>query len=207
MQIAHLTIPKWVYISIALLAFGMLYAIAEWEWMFLVSPFLFLVGLILIVFGIQAVVTRRAEFTDPEGADYQQQRTQIGLSALAHGLMFILLGLLALAGAFIRLLGVWEPVWGYFTAHPGWLWGLGGVGVLLVSLQGLLGYQEENKPGWLMLSSLPKRLLSLVGIVLGIGMIGIGLAGVFLPAWFDGFMAQLRSWLPSGPEIYDQVVE
>ena len=191
--------PSWIFIAVAVLVLALVYMISEWGWGFLVSPLLLLVGLSLFSFGVGAVITRRTDLSDGAQIGLQQSRSYTGLSAVIDGLLFILLGVLLSAGSVVRQLGVWEPVWSYLKANPGWLLGNIGIFLLLVSMLGLLGHREETQKTWLFVATLPRRIVSVVGIVLAFLLIAVGLLEILYQPGFDAFFHMLQNLLPKPP--------
>jgi hypothetical protein len=197
-----LQIPKWVYYVIGITAFAMLYAISEWGWDFLISPFLFLLGMAAASFGVVVAAPHTAAFASLEDDDQKMRLSFSSVAAIAHGLSFILLGILLVVGAFIRLLGIWAPVWAYLTQHPGWLLGLAGTGLLLVSVRGVFGQQEPKRKGQLIPPSLPRRIFSGLGIFLALGLVLLGLLELLWRPGFNAIIQALLDFLPQVPD-YD----
>jgi hypothetical protein len=188
-------IPKWIYYVVGGVGFLMLYAITEFGWLFLASPLMFLAGLSLISYGTVDWINRKAATRLDEAADdaVWRKRVFMRIAATAQNISFVLLGLLLAFGAFVRLLKIWEPIWAYLQANPGWLLFAVGVGILLVSIQGLFG----DQPGKTFLALLPRRISSVLGLVVALGLILMGFTAL---VWRPGFEAFVQMLLELAPD-------
>lgn len=202
-----LSIPSWIYYVVGGVGFLMLFAISEYGWMFLASPLMFLVGLSFFSYGVMDWLNRQAAGEADEAASdaVRRKRVFMKIAATAQDISFVLLGLLLAIGAFVRLLKIWEPIWAYLQANPGWLLCAAGVGILLVSVQGLFGNQPGKTTTAVFLSLLPKRIISVLGIVAALGLIGLGLTALMWRPGFDAFVQMLVELLPQAPD-YEELL-
>lgn len=191
-------IPKWVYYLVIFMAFGMLYAITEWGWEFLISPFLFLIGMAVLSYGVLTAVPLVMSYYRLRDTNQKPRLPLESLAEIARGVSFVLLGFLLAVGALVRLLDVWEPLWAYLTRRPGWLFEVTGVGFFLVSIQGLFKSEQRNQGWGQFLSLLPRWIMSGVGILLALGLIGLGLLELL---WRPGFNAIVQEFLDFLPQI------
>lgn len=196
-------VPGWIHTAGIAVGLGMLYAVSEWEWDFLISPALAVFGTVLGLMGVEAILTRRASYSNSEGADYALYSKYTGTAAVAFGFVYLLLGLLFFLGALVNLLGAWDLLWAYLQSHPGWL--IGGVGIflLLVSIQGLLGSNEEKSKTGLFILSLPRRLISVIGIILSLILMAGGVIALVWPAGFEVIIGTMKSMFLPDPLLYE----
>ncbi|HKJ26877.1 MAG TPA: hypothetical protein VJ965_04485 [Anaerolineales bacterium] len=181
-------VPGWIHPAGFAVGLGMLYAVAEWDWDFLISPMMAVFGTVLGLRGLEAILTRRAS----EGGTYAQYSKYTGTAAIAFGLTYLLLGLFFFFGALVNLLGYWDPLWSYLKTHPGWLTGGIGLFLLLGSIQGLLGRKEEKRWAGMFVRSLLRQLISVIGIILSLLLIAISGLALVWPAGFEAIVKLIK---------------
>ena len=156
----------------------------------------FLAGLGTAVLGVLDIRSRESRFEMGEEG-YSRTETYRGLSAISWGVFFILLGLTLSGGAALVLFGLGDAALAFARARPGGLLILGGFLALTYALPTLRGAVEDNRQLGRLLTSLPGRLLSVLLIMGGLLLIGLGVWETAAPGAYDAFLAGLAAaWGP-----------
>ena len=142
---------------------------------------LFLVGAGIALGGLESVVTRRMSFRtlSEAGEDYA------GAPAVIWGLMALLVGAAVIASAYLMDAGLWRSTVNYLTRRPGPV--LAGLGLVIAGAGALLMFDRSGRRGvWrTLLVRVPKTIVGLVLVVVGLAGVGLGAWEWFDPNAFD----------------------
>ena len=145
-----------------------------------------LMGVVAIVIGLQAMVTRR--LVQISRYSRHADETYVGVAAIAQGVIFIMMGFLFIGVALVAYLSGGRELFLHFVRHPGLMLLIIGLFLLMTAISALVGTVEEKQGGRfeVALNLLVSRLLpGLVLIVLAAGAIGLGLLEIASPGTFD----------------------
>jgi len=151
---------------------------------------LFSMGIGLILIGINDIVTRESVELDDAG----YMTIYRGWSAIFGGILWIVLGIAALAGAIAVFFGQQGALLQWVGKHPGI--GLIGAGLVALSFGGrmLFGAEEQKDSALPFLISLPGRVFGLLLIFLGVVLLATGILEILFPSVFQGGMAIFQAW-------------
>jgi hypothetical protein len=145
-----------------------------------------LMGVVAIVIGLQAMVTRR--LVQISRYSRHADETYVGVAAIAQGVIFIMMGFLFIGVALVAYLSGGRELFLHFVRHPGLMLLIIGLFLLMTAISALVGTVEEKQGGRfeVALNLLVSRLLpGLVLIALAAGAIGLGLLEIASPGTFD----------------------
>lgn len=145
-----------------------------------------LMGLVAIVIGLEALITRR--MVQISRYDRRREETYVGLAAMAQGVIFILMGLLFIGLALAAYRNNGRELFLHFVRHPGLVLLVFGLFFLMTAISALIGTVEDKQGGRfeVFLTLLSSRLLpGLILIVLAAGALGLGLLEITAPETFD----------------------
>jgi hypothetical protein len=143
-------------------------------------------GVVAILFGLQAIVTRQMLQT----SRYSRHATEtyVGVAAIAQGIILIMMGLLFIGLALAAYLNRGRELFLHFVRHPGLILLIFGLFLLLVAISAIIGTVEEKEGGRfeLLLNLLASRLLpGLILLALAAAAIALGLLEITSPQAFD----------------------
>ena len=153
-----------------------------------------LVGLGILFMGFDSIITRESSGIYSEA---NLTETYTGLSAVAEGAGFVLIGLGVLGGAIIHGRGVGESVIAYLGQHPGLALLYGGAVALTFSIPGIIGSHEDRRSKLALLVSVPSRFFWLLITIAAVLVLMLGVYELFSPAGFDTAMHQI--WIALHP--------
>jgi hypothetical protein len=145
-----------------------------------------LMGVVAIVIGLKAMVTRR--LVQISRYSRHADETYVGVAAIAQGVIFIMMGFLFIGVALVAYLSGGRELFLHFVRHPGLMLLIIGLFLLMTAISALVGTVEEKQGGRfeVALNLLVSRLLpGLVLIALAAGAIGLGLLEIASPGTFD----------------------
>jgi len=145
-----------------------------------------LMGVMAIVVGLQAIVTRR--LVQISRYNRHADETYVGVAAVAQGIIFIMMGFLFIGLALVAYLNSGRELFLHFVRHPGLILLIIGLLFLMTAISALVGTVEEKEGGRfeVLLNLLASRLLpGLILLVLAAGAISLGLLEIAAPQTFD----------------------
>ena len=151
-----------------------------------------LLGLGIIFMGFDSIITRESSGIYSEA---NLTETYTGVSAVAEGVGFVLIGQGVLGGAIIHGLGAGSSVIAYIGKHPGLALLYSGAVALTFSIPGIIGSHEERRSRLAFLVSVPGRLFWLVIMLLAIAALLLGLLDLIAPSVFDSLWHQVQASL------------
>ncbi len=145
-----------------------------------------LMGATAIVIGLEAIIRRRIVL----GTRYNRydERTYVGVAAIAQGILFIFMGLFFIGVAYAAYLNSGRNVFLHFVRHPGLPFIAIGLFCLTTAIVAMIGSVEDKEgPRWVVLLGLfTSRLLpGLILVAIAVGAIGLGLFEMTAPQAFD----------------------
>ena len=142
---------------------------------------LFLVGAGIALGGLESLATRRMSFrtASDAGANYA------GAPAVIWGLMALLVGAAVIASAYLMDAGLWRSTVSYLTRRPGPV--MAGLGLVVAGAGALLMFDRSGRRGlWrTLLVRVPKTIVGLVLVVVGLAAVGLGVWEWLNPKAFD----------------------
>jgi hypothetical protein len=189
------SLNKWLPILGFALGFLMIYGGAELEVPILIHAGLVPIGGTVMVWGADAIITRRSSYTI--GEDNQREETYRGFAAMADGLVLLIIGFAIISAGVVLLLGFEQAVLGYLQLRPGVALLFGGGLATMYGLTLMLGSQQENQGGLRTLASIPARIFGFILFILGAGGLVLGLLEILLPNTFHNALGMLRGLLPA----------
>jgi len=145
-----------------------------------------LMGVVAIMFGVQAIVTRR--MVQISRYNRHANETYVGLAAMAQGFILVIVGLLFIGIAIVAYLNSGRELFLHFVRHPGLVLLVFGLFLLLTAISAVIGTVEEKEGGRfeVLLNLLTSRLLpGLILFTLAVLAIALGLLEITSPATFD----------------------
>ncbi len=193
------SINKWLPILAFGLGFLMIYGGSELAIPLLVHASLLPIGLAVIIWGADAIITRRSSYTI--GEDNQREETYTGFAAIADGVVLVAIGFAIISAGAVLLLGFEDVMLGYLQARPGIALMFGGGLAAVYGLTLVLGTQQENRAGLRALASIPGRIFGLILLVAGIGAALIGIAEMLAPDIYLAAVQFMKNLLPTPPDF------
>jgi hypothetical protein len=190
---------KWLPILGFALGFLMIYGGAELAVPILIHAGLVPIGVTTMLWGADAIITRRSSYTI--GEDEQRQETYNGFAAMADGLVLLIVGFIIISTGIVLLVGFEQAVLDYLKARPGVALLLGGGLAAVYGLTLMLGSQQENQGGLRTLASIPARIFGFILFILGAGGLVLGLLEMLQPNAFHNALGILRGLLPAMPDL------
>jgi hypothetical protein len=157
----------------------------------LVNLGLLLIGIGIIIFGIDAIKKRESSYSGGEESITYQYSFR-GFSAVMDGILLVFLGLAAFIAGVIALAGWQEKVLAYFGEHPGILLIIGGLMLGAYAITQISGTQESKLSVLSFLGSLPGRVFGLLLLLAGLAMVLFGGFELLSPDGFDRFFENLK---------------
>ncbi len=190
---------KWKWIMIALLiGAAVLFAVGE---QYPESPVLTiglgLLGLGVIISGVDSILTREAIFQYEETTTTD---TYTGFSAVVWGICFVLIGLAILGASVTHGLGVDKLVLASITQHPGLALVYGSGVAFTFAIPGIIGSHEQRRSKLALFVSLPGRFFWLLILMAAIAMLLLGVLDLIAPSFVAALVQYLKSLLPHLPE-------
>ncbi len=149
-------------------------------------------GIVILFLGIDQI--RKRLVYETYGEESQTHRTYSGLAAVMNGIGVVVIGLVMISLALILLAGYGEFALKYLKEHPGVALLSGGIFLFSWSVSGIIGPEEEKlkRSFWLFITSIPKRILSIILVLVGLILIAGGIIEITSPALFDSIIVKYR---------------
>lgn len=147
----------------------------------------FLIGAGILLGGVESVLTRRMGFRISDDS----WEAYAGAPAMIVGLMALLIGTAIIASAYVLADGQWHSTLNHLTRRPAPLYIA--AGLLLIGIGVLMMLNPRGRTGlpWTLLVRVPRSLVGLVLVVVGLVGIGLGAWGWREPLAFDRFVRSL----------------
>ncbi|HCB49760.1 MAG: hypothetical protein AMJ56_13165 [Anaerolineae bacterium SG8_19] len=145
-----------------------------------------LMGLVAIVIGLEALITRR--LVQVSRYSRRANETYVGVAAIAQGVIFIIMGLFFIGIAFAAYMNSGRELFLHFIRHPGLALLVFGLFLLMMAISAIAGTVEDKEGGRfeVYLTLLTSRLLpGLILLALAAGAFGLGLLEITSPQAFD----------------------
>lgn len=151
-----------------------------------------LFGILIIAIGISHIRTRRASETS--GEDTITYRTYSGAAAVLSGIGTVIVGFWLVFVALALISGLENLLLEFIKQRPGIALVSGGLFFFFWGIAGVLGPNEEQLKAsvWRFLGSIPKRILAVLVVLMGIILFLGGILEFFLPELFDNIWGQIR---------------
>ncbi len=186
---------KWLPIFGFSLGFLMIFGGSELDIPVLIHAGLVPIGITVMVWGADAVITRHSSYS--VGEDNNNQETYHGFAAMVDGLVLLIVGFIIISIGIVLLLGLEQAVLDYLKARPGVVLLLGGGLAAVYGLTLMLGSQQENQGGLRTLASIPARIFGFIFFIIGAGGLVLGVLEMLLPNAFQTTLGMLRGVLPA----------
>ncbi len=145
-----------------------------------------ILGLTVIIVGIEAVVTREIEFAWGTGSIFEEYR---GIPAISYGIIFIEWGVIFIAFATLRLYGRENTAINFLKDRPGIIFIGVGVTVVCSGLMVIFGHKSGTRSTTATLFALIFRVVGLIPFFLGAALIAIGILEMTQPLAFDSLLS------------------
>jgi hypothetical protein len=187
----------WLPILFFITGFGFLYLGWNTELSALINIGLLPIGLAVTWWGVKAIQTKESSYSSGD-QDSTITYSFAGLAAIADGGLLVLVGVLAAGFGVVGLLGFQDRVLAYVNQHPGPAIIAGGLAALAYGSTLALGSAEERQFSWSAIASLPKRLLGVALVALGLISIVLGGLELVSPRYFQLLLSTVRDALLPG---------
>jgi hypothetical protein len=161
--------------------------LGQWfSWELLAYTGFGLMGLLAIVIGLEALLTRR--LIQVSQYDRRADETYVGIAAMAQGVIFIIIGLFFIGLALAAYKNSGRELFLHFVRNPGLALLVFGLFLLMTAISAFVGTVEDKEGGRfeVYLTLLTSRLLpGLILVALATGTLGLGLLEITLPETFD----------------------
>jgi hypothetical protein len=178
----------WNILKIVIGLTGVLFILlGQWfSWELLAYTGFGLMGLLAIVIGLEALLTRR--LIQVSQYDRRADETYVGIAAMAQGVIFIIIGLFFIGLALAAYKNSGRELFLHFVRNPGLALLVFGLFLLMTAISAFVGTVEDKEGGRfeVYLTLLTSRLLpGLILVALATGTLGLGLLEITLPETFD----------------------